>query len=264
MNFSWFQDIKKAGKLTLLLFLTALVLASVSCVTNRQAVYVQPEKPLKEKFVTIAQKPRIIQPGDELYITINSEDQTSNIFRVQSYNMIANNDITLITYLVNEEGYIRMPPLGNLQIKGLTLDEAANVIEKALVGIIASPAVIVKFVNKTVTVLGYVNNPGRYDFLDQKINIFQALGYAGDISTYGNRKKIMLLREENNVITRRYIDLTNEKLLGSEEYYIKPNDVIYVEPLKRRHWDMNTFPFSLLLGVTSTVILVLSYLSLYR
>ena len=73
----------------------------------------------------------------------------------------------------------------------------------------------------------------------------------------------MILREENNVITRRYVDLTNENFLGSKNFYIKPNDVIYVEPLKRRHLGLNTFPFSLVLSAASTVILVLSYLHLY-
>ncbi|MCD6201352.1 MAG: polysaccharide biosynthesis/export family protein [Bacteroidales bacterium] len=254
---------KKAGPFSLLLILSGIFIFSVSCVTNKQAVYVQPGKDQKVDFEAIKKKPRTIQPGDELYIRIKSTDEESNIFNQQIDDYVARTDITLISYLVNEDGYVRLPPIGNLLLSGLTLDEGANVIEKALIGMIATPSVTIKFVNKTVTVLGEVEHPGRYEFYDQRINLFQALGYAGDISTYGNRKNIMILREENNKIIREYVDLTNENVLGSKNYYIKPNDVIYVEPLKRRYWDMDTFPFTLILSATSTIILILSYIHLY-
>ena len=226
-------------------------------------VYVQEEKDKQEKFEAIAKQDRVIEAGDELYIRISSDDEQTNIFRQRIDYDIARADITLVSYLVNEEGFIRLPPIGDIQLKGLKLDEASKVIEMALVGMISNPSVSTKFVNKTVTVLGYVNNPGRYEFYDQRINIFQALGYARDIAEYGNREKVMLIREENNVITRNYIDLTDENLLTSYYYYVKPNDVIYVEPLKRRHWGIDTFPFTLILTSISTFVLVMSYINLY-
>ncbi|NOY38041.1 MAG: polysaccharide export protein [Chlorobi bacterium] len=229
MSVLWGYKSRITGRLWSFIILTGIFIYSISCVPNRKIVYVQSGKDKKTEFEAIQKRPRIIQPGDELFIQINSEDEESNIFSTQTNNTVARGDITLVSYLVNEEGFIRLPPLGNLRLKDLTLDEAASVIEKALIGMIASPSVSVKFVNKTVTVLGEVNNPGRYEFYNQRINIFQALGYAGDISTYGNRKKVMLIREENNIITREYIDLTDENLLESYGYYVKPNDVIYVD-----------------------------------
>ncbi len=253
----------KVEKLFTLILLSGFLFSSISCVTNKQMVYVQQEKEEKEIFEAIEKQDRIIQTGDELYIRISSEDEQTNIFRQGPDDYIARTDITLISYLVNEEGFIRLPPLGDIQLKELKLDEASKVIEMALVGIISDPAVTIKFVNKTVTILGEVENPGRHEFYDQRINIFQALGYAGDIAEYGNRKKVMLIREENDVITRSYIDLTDEDLLTSYYYYIKPNDVIYVEPLKRRHWGIETFPFALILTSVSTFVLVMSYINLY-
>jgi len=226
-------------------------------------VYVQQENEKQEKFEAIAKQDRVIKAGDELYIRISSDDEQTNIFEQRTDYDIARADITLVSYLVNEEGFIRLPPLGDIQLKGLKLDEASNVIEMALVGLISNPSVSIKFVNKTVTVLGEVRYPGRHEFYDQRINIFQALGYAGDIAEYGNRKKVMLIREENNIITRNYIDLTDENLLTSYYYYVKPNDVIYVEPLKRRHWGIDTFPFTLILTSISTFVLVMSYINLY-
>ena len=248
----------------LFILLAVFVFSSVSCVTNRQAIYIQPGKEQKVDFEVVIKEPRKIQPGDELYITVGTEDVEENVFTTISSNRMALNDVTLISYTVNEKGYIRFPVIKYIKLGGLTLDEAENAMEKALTGFIGTPSVTVKFVNKNVTLLGFVNNPGRYQFPDTRINIFQALGYAGDISTYGNRKKIMLVREENNIITRRYLDLTDENLLTSDYYYIKPNDVIYVEPLKRRHLGMDTFPYGLVLSIISTTILVLSYLNIYQ
>ncbi|MEA1896808.1 MAG: polysaccharide biosynthesis/export family protein [Bacteroidota bacterium] len=257
------QNKLKFEKLFILIFLAGLLLSSISCVTNKQMVYVQEEKEERGKFETIEKQDRLIQTDDELYIRISSEDEQTNIFEQRTDYDIARADITLVSYLVNEEGFIRLPPIGDIQLMGLKLDEASNVIEMALVGLISSPAVSIKLVNKTVTVLGEVREPGRYEFYDQRINIFQALGYAGDIAEYGNRKKIMLIREEKNTITRHYIDLTDEDLLASYYYYVKPNDVIYVEPLRRRFWGINNFPFSLILASVSTFVLVMSYINLY-
>ena len=254
----------KSEKLFTLIFLAGLLFSSISCVTNKQMVYVQPEKEEQEIFEAIEKQDRVIEAGDELYIRILSDDEQTNIFRQRTDNYyLATADITLVSYLVNEEGFVRLPPIGDIQLKGLKLDEASKVIEMTLVGIISNPSVSMKFVNKTVTVLGEVNEPGRHEFYDQRINIFQALGYAGDIAEYGNRKNVMLIREENNVITRNYIDLTDENLLTSYYFYVKPNDVIYVEPLKRRHWGIDTFPFALILTSISTFVLVLSYINLY-
>jgi len=260
----FFNDFLQADSKNIKFFIiTSLFLTLGSCVTNKQAVYVQPRKDMKSEFKAAQKKTRTIQPGDDLYITINSEDQESNIFNSQQ-NTVVQSDISLISYHVNEKGFIRIPPLGNLLLMDLSLVEAANVIEKALIGIIATPSVTVNFINKTITVLGAVNHPGRFEFSDQQINIFQALGYAGDISTYGNRKKVMLIREQNGIILRKYIDLTNEDLLSSSEYYLKPNDIVYVKSLKRRHLGMDPFPFGLVLSIISTTILILSYLNIYR
>ncbi len=253
---------KKAGKYPLLLLLTGIVLFSVSCVTNRQAVYVQPGKDQKIDFEAYINAPRTIKSGDELYIRVNSEREETNIFSQWGNIPMVQQDITLATYHVNQDGSVRFPIVGTINLKGLTLAEASSVIEKTLIGIVNNPIVTVKFVNKTVTVLGEVNAPGRYDYPDQEINIFQALGYAGDIAYYGNRKKVMIIRKENNVIKRNYIDLTDENLLESNFYTLRPNDIIYVEPLKRRLWGFQAFPWGIAMGLVSTTLVILSFIQL--
>ncbi len=243
-----------------------VALLSDSCVSNKQSVYVQTQegKAVKPDFQPYLKSTRTIQPDDELYIRVKSDDDLSTNVPVRSDDYyLANTDITLLTYTVNEQGFIRYPNIGEIKLQNLSLDEAGKAMEKALVGFLSYPTVTVKFTLKNVTVLGEVNRPGRYNFDEQQVNIFQALGYAGDISYYGNRKRVMLLREENNIITRNYIDLTNESLIESFYFYVKPDDVIYVEPLKRRGWGMQAFPFGVFISALSTLVIILTYMQLY-
>jgi len=243
-------------------FVFGIIVFASSCVSNKQAVYVQPGEDKRTDFESALLEPRKIKDGDELYITVRSENEETNLFSQWADNNMAQVNITLTSFRVDKNGAIRFPLVGNIRVRGLSLEEAASVIEKSLIGIITRPIVTVHFVNNTVTVLGEVNAPGRYDFNDQKINIFQALGYAGDIAYYGNRKHVMLVREENGVIHRHYFDLTDEKLLESDYYYVLPNDVIYIEPLKRRKWGFETFPWGIAMGLVSTTLVILSFIQL--
>ncbi len=250
--------LKKTEFLRFILFFIFLS-AMFSCVSNKEALYVQP-KDNKVNFDAYLKAANTIKIGDELYIRVNSEKEETNIFSQWGDNTMAQRDITLASYQVNQEGSIRFPLIGYVQLKGLSLDEASSVIEKALIGMINNPVVTVRFVNKTVTVLGEVNAPGRYDFPDQNINIFQALGYAGDIAYYGNRKHVMIIRKTNNTIERHFIDLTDEHLLESGFYYILPGDILYVEPLKRKRWGFQAFPWGIAMGIVSTTLVILTYL----
>lgn len=237
-----------------------------SCVSNKESVYVQPDKAGagRPDFQPYIKSKRTIKPGDELYIRVKSdEDETANVNLYRDDAYLASTDITLLTYTVDEKGYLKYPNAGEIQVANLTVEQAAKMIEKGLIGFLTNPSVTVKFTLKNVTVLGEVARPGRYYFDEQEINIFQALGYAGDVTYYGNRQRVMVMREDNNIITKNYLDLTNESLIESYYFYIKPNDVIYVEPLKKRKWGMQAFPFSILLSTLSTLVIILTYVQLY-
>jgi polysaccharide export outer membrane protein len=108
----------------------------------------------------------------------------------------------------------------------------------------------------TVSVLGEVNNPGHYVFSQDKFTVYNALSLAGDISVYGNRKKVTLVRNENGRNIRINLDLTREDILSSPYYFIQPNDLIYVKPLRKRFWGMETFPTTLLLSIITTALLI--------
>jgi polysaccharide export outer membrane protein len=118
------------------------------------------------------------------------------------------------------------------------------------------PVIIVKLVNQYVSVLGEVKNPGHFVFSQDKLTIFNALSMAGDITSYGDRKQIMLTRNENGVTARINFDLTSPDILSSKYYYIQPNDLIYVRPMKKRIWGMEQFPFSLILSTVTIGLLM--------
>ena len=102
-----------------------------------------------------------------------------------------------------------------------------------------------------------------YVFNYKTVNILQAIGYANDIATFGNRKHVLIVREEGDHRSRHFVDLTSDELLASEFYMVKSNDVIFVEPMKVKKWGLDTFPYDLLLSIASLTIVVLTFMINY-
>lgn len=235
------------------------------CMTTNKMVYVQEEsrnRDLGQEFVN-EQKRALIQTFDELYVNVSS-------FNEESPDLISSGEIrmggrtttdySLISYQVDENGNIDMPLLGQVHVAGKTVDEVASEMQEELKSYFYSPSVKVSFVNKNVTVIGEVSNPGRYFYSGENINIFQALGLAGDIEEYGNREKVVVVRERNGRIHKNSVDLTNKNLFISDFYYLKSGDVVYVEPMNRRIWGINQVPFSLILSAATTSLLIFDYI----
>jgi polysaccharide export outer membrane protein len=169
-------------------------------------------------------------------------------------------DYSLISYQVDEAGNIDLPLLGKTHVAGKTVDEVANEIQEELKSYFYSPSVKISFVNKNITVIGMVSHPGRYFYSGENINIFQALGLAGDIEEYGNREKVIIVRENNGLIMKNTLDLTDKSIFISDFYYLKSGDVIYVEPLNRRVWGIDQVPFTLILSAITTSLLIFDYI----
>lgn len=243
-----------------------LAISVVSCIPNRKIVYVQ------EGEETITQQAEnmyfideptdnLIRQGDELYIQVTSDDESSTSFNQGTQMMIR--DPSVLSYTVDPDGLIRLPYIGKIQLEGLTLIGAADVIEAELSQYLLNPSVFMRFVNNKVTVLGEVNRPGVYVFNYKTINILQAIGYANDVATFGNREKVLIIREEGDHRSRYMVDLTDDMLLTSELYMIHSNDIIYVEPLRQKKWGMDVFPYDLLLSIASLTIVVLTFFVTY-
>lgn len=230
-----------------------------SCVPLSRVAYVQSDQRNPEMVFTGSAVDNIIRQGDELYVRISSADEgptsLSNEARANIY------DPSLMSYTVNEDGYLKLPYVGFIHVANLTLEQAVDSVESALTQYLFFPTVYIRFINTKVTVLGEVNTPGVYLFNYKNINILQAIGYASDMTEFANRKNVLLIREEGGVRSKHYLDLTSDQLLTSNLYLIKSDDIIYVEPLGRKKWDMNKVPYNLMLSVISTAFLVITFIN---
>jgi polysaccharide export outer membrane protein len=190
---------------------------------------------------------KTIQPYDYLYIKIYSlDEQTNYVFRDDRY---GGYETELISYAVDDEGNISIPFVGNINLKDLTINQAKDKIEKSLDRYLNNVSVRVRFVSNKVTILGEVKRPGHYSFYDEKVNIFQALGFANGISDYGNKTNITLIREKDNIIRYSYIDLTDKDIVESDYYYLLPNDVIIVNPINAKYRELRTYSLSLITAI---------------
>jgi polysaccharide export outer membrane protein len=237
-----------------------------SCVPNRKISYVQDSKDMVVSqqdnmyFIEEAMD-NTIRQGDELYIQVTSADETQTNFNQNQRESVR--DPSVLSYTVDTEGFIKLPYVNKVKLTGLTLTQASDFIEDELSQYLLYPSVFIRFVNNKVTILGEVNRPGVYVFNYKSVNILQAIGYANDISTFGNRKKVVIIREEGDYRSKYEVDLTSDELLGSKFYMVKSNDIIYVEPMQGKKWGMDTFPYDLLLSIASLTIVVMTFMINY-
>ena len=231
-----------------------------SCVSQKQTKYLQDRVSTLERLnssdLYVSAR---VKPLDELYIKVVSSDKTLSTDAAQAVSSLQTSILFLYSYSVNKEGYINYPVLGKVFVKGLTLEEVERLLEGKLEDYLSDPSVSVKFVNNFITVLGEVKRPGRYDYTKEKINIFEALGLGGDLTDYGNGQRIAVIRNVDSIAKINYIDITNKGVINSELYNLKPNDVVYVEPMKAKMWGFTQFPFAIALSLISTTILTLNY-----
>ena len=205
---------------------------------------------------------KLIQPYDYLYIKIFSLDpRTNDVFNDQSGNTF---NTELLSYPVDDKGSINLPFIGIVEVKGLTINQAKDKVEKALAKGLNDVSVIVRFVSNKVTLLGEVNQPGQYSFYDEKVTIFQALGFANGSTTYGDLTSITLIRENNNTINYHYLNLTEKKIAASEFYYLLPNDILIINPIKAKYRSLQDYPLTIISTLLYSITAILTAVILAR
>jgi polysaccharide export outer membrane protein len=235
-----------------------------SCVTQRKVEYLR-ERDISIKEFKEADFPDYkLKPNDEVYIKVKSlDDEAANIFadsRLESSYTGAMQPYgaSLLSYSIDKDGYLFLSVVGKILVKDKTLSEVSAILKESLKGILNQPNVSVKLVNRYVTVLGEVNHPGHYAYSKDKLTVFDALGLAGDIGDYGNRKKVILIRNTAGQNIRINLDLNKAEILASEYYYMRPNDIVYVKPLREKFWGLRQFPYSIILSTLTTGLLIYS------
>lgn len=215
-------------------YLIAFLLAS--CASRKQTTYFY-EAPDSRFLTKMENLEPVLQPNDLLSITVSSINpeaaemfNKSNISEAQTSNAVGN--ISNISgYLIDQDGFIRFPVLGRIKASGKTKkalrEEITSILDSRK--LLIEPIVDVRYLNYKVSVLGEVKEPTVLSVPSEKISIFEALGLAGDITIYGKKDDVVVIREENGAKVLKRLDLTSNEIFSSPYYYLRSNDVVYVE-----------------------------------
>jgi polysaccharide export outer membrane protein len=240
--------------------LIAVTFSLSSCVTNKKLTYLQDKGALSE-FTAITPATYIIQPYDNLFIRVVTPDpKMSDMFNTIPATASAINvtelSADMLSYSVDGDGAIDLPYAGRFMVAGKTLNMVKTELDNALKSFVTDAVVTVKMINNYVSIIGEVQRPGRYPIYKDRLNIFQALAMAGDLGLYSNRKKIELIRQtpDGNIV--KEFSVKDRSIIGSQFFYVMPNDVIYAPPMKGRFFQMSAFPYSVILSTVTTFVLL--------
>ena len=257
----------KSFRLMIWIFLAAVIFSS--CVPQKKMLYLQ-VKNETDTLKTFKNERKIeykVQSGDNLYIRVVTLDEKTalllNPLSPGGVNQNIGNDVSvyLNSYNVNEAGYLDFPMIGEILVQNLNVEQIKDKIQEKLTTYMKEFIVIVKLVNFNITMLGEVQRPGQYKIYQDNISIFEAISMASDLTDFANRNKIAIIRQTETGSEVIYVDMTKRDLLLSDYFYLKPNDIIYAQPLKGKQFTFANFPYGIVFGFISTTILLLSYLN---
>ena len=251
-----------------LLLIVSLVTILSSCISTKELTYLQETSETQLDslgYNTLERSEYLIQVNDILNINIKSFDEkASYIFNAytESGTVQVNDAIIYIKgNSVDLDGNIELPVIGTVHVKGLTLHETKIAIEKELYKYFKKDAVFLKvqLAGIRYSIVGEINSPGKYVIYQNQVNIFEAIANAGDITLVGARNKVQIIRQLPQGVKIFDIDLTNRNVINSPYYFIQPNDVINVQPLKEKSWGIGTqgvTTFITILTLVSTTLLL--------
>lgn len=218
------------------LFLFSISIALFSCASREKMIYYQNISELDRNIPAENFEP-MLQPDDLLKIVVLAENPEA----AAPFNAFASGDKELSTsgqqtdtYLIDTNGKIRFPIIGELHLGGLTKTEARNLITTSLSKYLSNHSVNLSIMNFKVTVQGEVARPGIINLPSERLTLPEALSMSGDLTVYGRRENILLIRESNGKKTFARVDITKADFLNSPYYYLAQNDIIYVEPNKTK------------------------------
>ncbi len=245
--------------------LAAGIMLFTSCTTAKQIVYLQNIDQVDLQQLTTQYEARI-KKDDLLSIVVSGPDKQV----VMPYNLtlsetgttgVTDPERATLAYLVDNNGQINFPILGKITVEGMTRSELVKYLTNEITQDAKDPIVYVAFKNYKVTILGEVKAPGTYTMDSERINIFQALGKAGDMLLTADREDMILIREVAGVPTYHKLDLRDASILNSDYYYMQQNDILYVRPSAQRVAAATTATgiWSTALSSISTIVSVLAF-----
>lgn len=235
--------------LTFALFVSLILLG---CAPQRNLVYFS-----NLANVSSDQIPKIpelkLQKNDQLSITLTSLNPEYNLLFASANANNSNNPLNgRAGFRINDAGNIALPLVGEVKVEGLSLEQAQAVITQALKKQIKDPFVDLQLVNFKITVIGEVNHPASLNVPGEQINLLEALGMAGDMTVFGRRENVLVIREEGGIRNMTRLNLNDKNVYNSPYFHLKQNDIVYVEPDKSKEKQVN--PNNHLLPIISTLV----------
>ena len=256
----------KLLKLSIILLLASTI---VSCIPQKKLRYLQT---LEESTIDTTQSKKIdntyrLKSKDEIYLQVNSVDpKTYGFFNGgdavnSAYKYNSDLGLYLNSYTISDSGFIQLPVAGKINIVGMNLEEARYRVESILKKYLNDVSVTLKLSAFRFTILGEVRRPGRFAPYVSQLNIMEAIALAGDMTPYGNRTRIMIIREVNGKENIKIINMLDKNILLSDDFNLLPNDIIYIESLNAKTWGFETFPYALILSSLTTFIALMALIN---
>lgn len=242
-----------------------VVLLLASCVPQRNIRYFQDKAEAdttQNNFINERDGALyMIQPGDNLYIRIQSIDDRAYSFEEArgATNYYQESGIYLNSYGVNKEGMIEFPLIGELKVANLTPKQVKDSLQMRVDEYVKNTTVIVKLANFRLTLLGEFQRPGKYLVYQDKINLFEAISLAGDMTDFAKRNRTLLIRQTSEGYKSVRLDLNDQAIVESEYFYLQPNDILYVEPVRGKQFTFIQFPYALIFSAVTTTLLLIEY-----
>lgn len=249
--------------------LCVLLVALSSCITHKDAVNFQGENfpPSNPRVFPNKRTPYKLQPNDVLAIRVkgleDTDSQFMNLEPAGTFNAFNPAAVYTNGYSINDSGYVVLPVIGYLRLANLTISEARNAVQKAVDRQLKNSTVFLTMVSFKVSVIGEVKTPGQYYNYNNQLTLLDALAMAGDITDFGNRKKIMLMRQTDTGNEVVALNLTDPNIIVSKYYYLLPNDIVYVQPLKGKYGRANATNVTVVTTIISAIGgIIASYLAI--
>ena len=234
MKLNPFFSIKKIAFLSLLLLF-------FSCASKHDIIYYQNIDGMSKQQNANSYEIKI-QPDDLLMIIVSADDpEVATPFNLKTFSVSTTNRLDVARgqeavqlYLVDQIGNIEFPVIGKLKVSGLTRTEVLKLLQEKISLYIKNPIINLRIMNFKVSLQGEVNLPGTYPIVSERVTLIEALSMAKDLTIYGKRDNILVIRETNGVKSYNRVDITKSEFINSPFYYLAQNDVVYVEPNKTR------------------------------
>lgn len=218
-------------------YLLVIFILFQSCASRKDIAYLQDVDSNKKSENKYNYEPSL-KNDDLLSIIVSADDPEItypfNIPQIQGNYKVSGDQDGIKTYLIDSNGFIEYPVIGKIQLAGLTRKDAIDKLSEKIKQYITNPTINLRILNYKISVLGEVKTPGNYPLESERITLLEALSKAGDLTIYGRRNNILIIREINGVKSFNRVDITKSDFINSEYYYLTQNDVIVVEQNKTK------------------------------